>query len=230
MYQLRFPYSSGQQSSPCSGSRSAFAVVPEPWLPWQSHVGMHLHCKLVWLYGQTCGYRGQQAQERPCWCVWPIHQQRGNAQTPTALPLGKEGIALREMDRESSCSFSQCRWAGWQGTALHPHPVEMECCILEQPLWNLPAHAGLVVGLSSCEDISQSKPQAWPHGQKHIISFAMLWWEGIQGIDRSWELSKGLTNNIKTWQTVLFLQDTEHYLFLFIFAVFLYVPFLFTHN
>lgn len=126
-------------------------MVPEPCLPWQSHVGMRLHCKLVWLYGQTCDYRGQQAQERPCWCVWPLDQpiwmQRGDAQTPTALFLGKEGIAPRQVDRESFCSFSQCRWAGWRSTALQPYPVELECCVLEQWLWNLPGNAGLVVGL-----------------------------------------------------------------------------------
>lgn len=90
------------------------------------------------------GYRGQQAQERPCWCVWPLHQpvgmQRGDVQTPTALFPGKEGIALREVDRE----FLQLQPVQMGSS----HPAELECCILEKRLWNLPAIAGLVFDLS----------------------------------------------------------------------------------
>lgn len=52
--------------------------------------------------------------------------QRGDVQTPSALFLGKEGIALREVDRE----FLQLQPVQMGSS----HPAELECCILEKRL------------------------------------------------------------------------------------------------
>lgn len=117
---------------------------------------MHLHCKPVWL----CGKQGLHQGYRPCWCVWPLHQacldaERGCPNAYCSVPRKRRNSPQRGGRREFF-SFSQCRWAGWQSSALQPRPVELECCILEQQLWNLPAKAGLVVGLSLLPDMRTS--------------------------------------------------------------------------
>ena len=79
-----------------------------------------------------------------------LDEERGHAQLPTTLFLGKEGIALRKVDKEGLCSRSWCRRACRQSTALWPHPLALEHCIMEQFLWNVSANKGLVAGLRPC--------------------------------------------------------------------------------